>query len=284
MGALAAATLLQAEPTYPDARFLDGWRRLVLSDRKFLVMHGQVTLTLFDAEWRPGAAPPEADPVAAVVLGAESRMSLFGVARPATITRSFLDPGSRRSLEYREVKVGKSTKRMEFLDDAYRLIRTRPPAGRKRAPIGDWETFADELKPYRLPDGAPLPDGVRPHDSWALLYLVMAAQRDGGDDEFVVISKGKLLPVQVRIGDLRDNVRRVRDLATGRSRRLRLRERRLHLVPRVEDPAHAEFLSMQGEIEIWVEADTHTILEVSGSIPGAGRASLKLRAVEPAEN
>ena len=270
-----------------DSGFLNGWKRIVLADRKALVMHGQVTLSFSRILFEPGEKMAEIPPVAALVLETETRMSLFGVNKVSTSTWSTMEEATGKSLVFREIKKGKSTKEYWFREDSFQKIRTRPPEGDRNAPQVRWETFQDERIPYILPDGTALPPGTMVHDSYALLYLLTEADLSGpgGSVEFVVISKGKLVRVVLRAGGIRENRRKIRDLSTGENRWLQLRERELLLAPGEGESPEVSFLSMKGEVKIWVEEETHTLLEVSGKIPGVpGRTVLRIKAVEPKES
>lgn len=284
---LLAGTLLPAAgarlSAAADSDLLAGWKRLVLADRKALFLRGEVTLTLSPASYSPPVPAGETGSIPALLLTTESRMSIFGFQKIANKTESYLDPATNRSFEFFRIKKDRSAKRILFLEESYRQIQTRPHGEKKNIPVDRWEVFQDEVRPYRYPDGRRLEEGVALHDSFALLYLIMQADLSGPDrsQEFVVVSKGKLIRVRVRAGETRNKVRKVRDLSTGRTRRLHLREKALTLTPIGEGAEEMKFLSMKGEIEIWLEEKSQTIVEVSGEIPRVGRLELKIKAVEP---
>ncbi len=269
-----------------DSDLLAGWKKLVLADRKALFLRAEVILTLSPASYSPPVPAGEARSIPALLLTTESRMSIFGFQKVANKTESYLDPATNRSIEFFRVKKDRSAKRILFLEGFYRQIQTRPHDKKKNIPVDRWEVFQDEERLYRYPDGKPLEEGVSLHDSFALLYLIMQADLSGPDrsQEFVVLSKGKLLRVRIRAGETRNRVRKVRDLSTGKTRRLHLREKSLTLIPIGAGAEKMNFLSMKGEIEIWLEEKSQTIVEVSGEIPRVGRLELKLKAVEPGDH
>ena len=278
---LAGAGLSAAD----DSDLLGGWKRLVLADRKALFLRGEVTLALSPASYSPPVPEGETGAIPALLLTTESRMSIFGFQKVANKTESYLDPATNRSFEFFQIKKGRSAKRILFLEGSYRQIQTRPHDKKKNTPVDRWEVFQDEERPYRYPDGKPLEEGVSLHDSFALLYLIMQADLSGPDrsQEFVVLSKGNLVRIRIRAGETRNKVRKVRDLSTGKTRRLHLREEALTLTPIGAGAESAKFLSMEGEIQIWLEEKSQTIVEVSGEIPRVGRLVLKIRAVEPGD-
>ena len=78
----------------------------------------------------------------------------------------------------------------------------------------------------------------------------------------------------------RETERSFTDLATGEEMFAAVREFRLRVIP--GDPATAGegFMRMEGETEIWVEAETKTPLEISGKVPKVpGRVKLLLSAM-----
>ncbi|MBI4161140.1 MAG: hypothetical protein HY509_01680 [Acidobacteria bacterium] len=266
--------------------FANGWRKIVLSGRKALVLHGEVTLTLSTTSYELQELSSPAGPIPAVLLATESRMSLFGVPRVATRTSSYLRPPDYRSLEFIEVKEGRSAKRLLFQGGACRQVRTRPPRGRENLPVTEWEVYEDEELPLLLPGGEPLPEGTALHDSYALLFLASRTDWEGagGGGEFVVVSRGRPLRVAMRPGRRHETIRRIRNLSTGETLSRQLKEREVILAPVGDGGEETGLLAMRGEVEVWVEEGSGALLEVSGKIPDVpGRTVLKIRAFEPGE-
>ena len=97
----------------------------------------------------------------------------------------------------------------------------------------------------------------------------------------IATSKGPK-PYRVRIDETRTNNRRYRDLATGERCTITARELRLMVAPADAADGGEGFMGMKGVTEIWVEADSKTLLSISGKVPGIpGRVVLELAAMAP---
>lgn len=72
---------------------------------------------------------------------------------------------------------------------------------------------------------------------------------------------------RIAVSESREGSRTFTDLATGDEQTVQLREFRLRITPANPEQADEGFLRMEGETEIWVEAESKTPLEISGKVP-----------------
>ena len=100
-----------------------------------------------------------------------------------------------------------------------------------------------------------------------------------GDEATVRVSTSRgPVPMRIRAVSERTTRRTLTDLATGGRRTVDLRELRLRVTPLAGSPAETKgFLDMEGETELWVEARTRTLIEISGNVPNIpGRVVITL--------
>jgi len=188
---------------------------------------------------------------------------------------SEIDPVDGSTLEMVEVNPGKKAKLLRVKEDKLLLARFEPPAGGRDSTLRDWTMV--EKNHWKRPEE----DGVRPplYDFYALVgaldrFPVGAV----GDhlDLWLATSSGPL-PIRVEVVDRRRRSREIEDLAGKRKRHVRLAELRIRLKPLTDDPDQVRgFLSMQGEIELWIEARSHMLLEVRGKVPHLGEVVVLL--------
>src|SRR5206468_1673477 len=103
-----------------------------------------------------------------------------------------------------------------------------------------------------------------------LLYLERAKLRQPGDEIvlYVATSHGPE-PYRIRVSEARRSQRTFEDLSTGETKTVPVRELRLRVSPAKPGQDDEGFMKMEGETEIWVEADTRTLLEIDGEHGGA---------------
>jgi hypothetical protein len=95
---------------------------------------------------------------------------------------------------------------------------------------------------------------------------------------YVATSKGPQA-YRVSVSESRTNRRSFTDLTTGETITLPSNEFRLSVTP-ADSETDEGFLNMEGEIEIWVEAETKTLLEIVGRVPKVpGKVKLVLSAM-----
>lgn len=90
-----------------------------------------------------------------------------------------------------------------------------------------------------------------------------------GDEAVVRISTSQgPVPMKIRVTNERREHRTLTDISTGETRRFPLRELRLRVTPLTGSPSDTRgFLDMEGETELWIEATSRAVTEISGEIP-----------------
>jgi hypothetical protein len=84
---------------------------------------------------------------------------------------------------------------------------------------------------------------------------------------------------RIAVSENRTSERTFLDLKTQEKTTLPVREFRLTVSP-TDPQAEGGFLNMEGEVEIWVEAETKTLLEIVGKVPKVpGKVKLVLSAM-----
>jgi len=191
--------------------------------------------------------------------------SLLGATVAEASTTSVLDASNGRS-ELHESRSAGSARRYLFGERAYEVQRLSAEGNPDR-PLDEWSVT--ERHEFAYPADAPQSGGVR--DYYASLYgLRELALREPGDEArmWVATPRG---PAEylVLATELRPSSRELRDSRSGTSRTVELTELRLRIVP--ADPARAAegFLRTEGEVEIWVERESKTLVELSGRVAGA---------------
>jgi hypothetical protein len=168
-------------------------------------------------------------------------------------------------------------RRYRFDDEQYKVEKLKSDRGFE-APPGDWEAYFTTEHPYPTEDGRPL----RPFDYYGMLLHLreVGLDRPGDTVELYVATTGGPQPYRIEVVEERTHERSWIDLATGRPRSEKTHELRLTVTP--ADPAHAEegFLKMQGQTEIWVEAESKAPVEIAGRVPRVGHVRMKLEAMK----
>jgi hypothetical protein len=174
-----------------------------------------------------------------------------------------------------EVNPGKKAKLIRVKEEGILLSRFEPPRGRREAPLREW-TRTGKTRWERPEEGEHRPPI---YDFYALVgALDRFPVGTVGDhlDLWLATSSGPL-PIRVKVIDRRRRSREIVDLARGRTRRVTLEELRIRLKPLSDDPDKVKgFLAMQGEIELWIEARSHMLLEIRGRVPHLGEVVVLL--------
>lgn len=140
-----------------------------------------------------------------------------------------------------------------------------------RAEKGSWEISSKKEFSY--------PAKVDVFDYFGmLLFLGRVELREIGDEVVlhVATSKGPQ-PYRIKVGEVRSTERSFTDSRSGEERTVPLRELRLRIIPADPENADEGFLKMEGETELWVEAESKTPLMLSGKNPKIpGRIKLVL--------
>jgi hypothetical protein len=83
-----------------------------------------------------------------------------------------------------------------------------------------------------------------------------------------VVTSDGVVPMRIEVGQERTRQRTITDLSSGARRRVDLRELRLRFTPiGASSPKAKGFLDMEGESELWMDAESGILTEISGTIP-----------------
>jgi hypothetical protein len=255
---LAAAACVDA----PQARSpWRGWTTLRLKARSVPLLRGRVEFRLReDAGGRR--------------LETSTTASFIGATIARSETTTLLDAVTGRTKEYRSTS-HKKGRRYTFGEHGYVVEKLR----RTGEDDDGWKVTSTKKFPYPRSDD----DGRerRLYDYYGMLLGLGAVALDAPGDEVTlhVATTDGPEAYRIRVEESRRGERTFRDLKTGKMTKLPSREFRLKVAP--ADPQAAEgFLNMEGDVEIWVEAETKTLLEIVGKIPRVpGKVKLMLSAM-----
>lgn len=208
----------------------------------------------------------------------ESRATarLLGIQITRSRTRSTLDRASGLPREYVSVNPGNG-RRYLFEERRY-VVHKLEPGEDPDAPIETW--VVEERRSF---DNPPSVDGRGPApvlDYYGmLLYLRRLPLNAPGDEAslWVATSDGPRRWV-VRVGESREATRVYENLAGDEPLNLTSRELLLRIAPEDDGADARGLLGMSGEVEIWAEAETKTLIQISGKIPNVpGRVQIELK-------
>ena len=244
-------------PPAPRTSPWQGWTTLRLKAKSSLLVRGTVELR----RSREGDTARLETATSASFIGAT-------LVRSSTRTDYDTEGRTREHVAY----TTKKGRRFRFGEHAYTVEKLVPVAG--EAP---WQV--ESTKEFDYPHEGEV--AIRPSDYYSMLLCLERHELDTPGDEVVLYVAALKGPrsYRIRVQEERTTERAFTDLASGRTTRRPTREIRLSVVP--TDPQEAEgFLGMQGEAEIWVEAETKTPLEISGKVPRVpGKVRLVLAAL-----
>jgi len=235
-----------------------GWTTLRLKVKSAPLMRGSVEL-------RVSRGPDERR------LETTTRASFLGATIATSRTKTILDAKTGRPKEYTSYSKKKG-RHFVFGDSGYTVEKLRPAETDEGDP---WQVVATREFPN--------PDGDAPFlDYYGMLLQLgeLALHAPGDEVTLNIATNTGAEAYRVRVAEARDGQREIRRASTGERRTLPTRELRLEITP--ADPAAEEgFLNMEGEVEIWVEAATGTLLEIVGKIPRIpGKVKLVLDALD----
>jgi hypothetical protein len=210
-------------------------------------------------------------------LETETQAKFLGATVARAESVSVLDRATGLPSEH--VGISKRRGRRYRFDDAgYSVEKLEPPDGRD-APLDTWSVVwrKEHARPRSADGGASLPV----YDYYGMLLNLRRLDLARPGDEarvFVATTDGPAAYV-IRVVEERRMRREYALLPSGEKRTEELRELRLQIAP--ADPDSEEgFLGMAGETELWVEAESKTLLEIRGKIPGIpGQVELRVAAL-----
>jgi hypothetical protein len=255
---LAGAACVDA----PEARSpWHSWTTLRLKARSVPLLRGRVELRL-------------SEDVGGRRLETSTTASFIGARIARSETTTLLDSVTGRTKEYRSYS-SKKGRRYMFGEQGYTVEKLR----RAKRSDDDWEVTSTKEFPYPGSDDSG--QTHRLYDYYGMLLDLGAAALDAPGDEimlYVATSKGPQA-YRIRVDESRLGERTFQDLATGKKTKLPSREFRLTVAP-ADPKAEEGFLNMEGDLEIWVEAETKTLLEIVGKVPKVpGKVKLVLSAM-----
>lgn len=298
LGFAATARSASAADTPPGTQVrastaLENWSRLRYTTSKLLIFSGELTMTRSVTSDK-------------VSVRTESQARLFGSAFVESWSLSTMDRKTGRPLEFLDVRPAKKADRWRFLDDGVEHSVLKPHQGRATDPVERWKvtktetlknvdsgaspsrasltTGSSAARPGSGPTGdtAPSAGGVTSSgpggtasSQWVHDYISMIVRLADlpltkvGDQATVRVSTSRgPAPMRIRVGATRTTRRKITDLATGRSRSIEMKELRLRVTPLAGSRSDTRgFLNMEGETELWVDAATRTLIEISGNVP-----------------
>jgi hypothetical protein len=258
--ALAGAACVDApEASSPWQR----WTTLQLKAKSVPLLRGRVELRL--SEEAGGRR-----------LETSTSARFFGATIARSETSTIIDPVTGRTREYRSYS-RKKGRRYLFGEHGYTVQKLRRAQGREDD--ASWQVTSTKEFPYPRADHG---DGEsRLFDYYGMLLSLdeQALDRPGDEVTLHVATSGGPRAYRIRVVESRSGERVFRDLATGEKTTLAAREFRLTVAP--GDPESEEgFLKMEGDVEIWVEAESKTLLEIVGKVPNVpGKVKLVLAAM-----
>jgi hypothetical protein len=195
---------------------------------------------------------------------ADSNARLFGASFVKSWSLSTMDRKSGRPQEFLEVKPGEKAERWRFRDDGISHEKLRPHKSAPHEPLEAWAVSKTEM----LAGGADPAGWV--HDYIAMIVRLRELPiTKPGDQAIVRVSTNRgAVRLRISASEERTESRTFTDMATGARRSVDLRELRLRVSPLEGEPAETKgFMNMEGETELWVEATTRTLIEISGNVP-----------------
>jgi hypothetical protein len=246
----------------PEARSpWHGWTTLRLKAKSVPLLRGRVELRL-------------SEDVGERRLETSTTASFIGATIARSETTTLLDAVTGRTREYRSYSTKKG-RRYTFGERGYTVEKLR----RAERGADDWEVTSTRDFPY--PESDDSGHAHRLYDYYGMLLDLGAGALDAPGDEttlYVATSKGPQA-YRIRVDESRVGERTFRDLDTGKKTKLPSREFRLTVAP-ADPKAEEGFLNMKGDVEIWVEAETKTLLEIVGKVPKVpGKVKLVLSAM-----
>ncbi len=231
------------------------------------------------AELAAPQGPPGVQPAAERVL--EIRLDSSFLRRRSEI-RAWVDPESARALERVQRDTGSRlrTKISRYEETGIRGLRIRPERGEEDLPAERWSDRDRTFEAYGEVAGEPPPVS----DPAALIYAAAASSIDevGETERLALFVDDELVEVTIRAIELRRVAVDFERIHTcgGEAVRGPMEALRLTLETRALAPSggarEIELAGLRGRIEILLARESRLPLEISGSVPYAGRVVIRL--------
>jgi len=239
---------------------LEGWTRLRYTTNKLLVFSGELTMDRSTTGEK-------------TVVRVDSRASLLGSSFVNSWSLSSMDRKTGRPLDFLDVRPKKKAERYTFNQGGVLHETLKPRSDAPDDPMERWRVSKRETLPEAT--GAQKTSNA-PGDAsgWVHDYISMIVRlhdlplRKTGDEANVRVLTGKgPAPMRIRVSEERDMKREIADLATGKKSSVLFHELRLRVTPLAGSPSDTKgFLNMEGETELWIDAATRTVTEISGEV------------------
>ena len=225
-----------------------GWSTLQLKVKSVPFMRGQIEIRISNqADGRR--------------LETASEARFFGatIARSSSVT--LLDPANGRAKAYRNDSK-KKARNYKFTAEGYTVEKL------KRAKIRHpWRTTSTQAYDYPLAEDGLTPLPVYDYFGMILRLQVEPLSKLGDETTIHVATSSGPQAFVVSVAELRAGSRQFRRPGERTKIQVATQELRLSVAP-ADPESESGFLDMKGEIELWVEAETKTLIEIVGDVPG----------------
>jgi len=238
------------------------WNTLRLEAYSVPMLSGNVEMRLSET--------PEA-----MVLQTSTEARFLGAKIAESRTESRINLVEGRTESY--TSLSKRRGRRYTFGQASCTVERLSPVNGAQAPIEEWEITSSEEFAYPTGgDGKP----VAVFDYYGMLmHLRDADLHETGDEITVhVATSSGIAPYRIVVSEERERENTFTDLATQEPRTMTVRELRLRIIPADPERSNEGFLKMEGETELWVEADSKTLLNLKGkvrNVPGTVELALE---------
>lgn len=252
---------------------LAGWVSLTLAADKAMIFSARTTLSVAEKTHKGTGRP-------AVLFITESVARILGATGFSEKTTSWIDREKGQPIEFLQVRPGDNARRYVFLEGMVRQTNWEPPESSSSEDLEDWREVETVDRKLTFVDGTAPPSGEQLTDPYSLIYLLRHLDVAGspGGREFTTIYRRHLMRVRVVPGATRRNEREVLNESTGKTEKLKLRERSVKVTPVGEGASsYRGLLGMQGDTEIWLDEESGALLEINGEAPGFGATQVLLQ-------
>lgn len=200
-----------------------------------------------------------------------------------SVTQLWLNPTDATALQRDQNRRGKRKRwrGYRYMEEGVANLTLRPAAGEENKSPESWtdRSSGNFDYPEWLGEGALITEPA------AIFYIASAAALDEPGDriQVPVFTKNKLLLVELEVegmDQLKTDYTEVSGSGerrvNGRVDALRLSIDSRQLGPNSEE-GDFEFLGLRGDVEMWIDSTTRVPLQVSGRVPVAGKANVRLR-------
>jgi hypothetical protein len=262
---LCAASAASGPDASPAPVSWNSWRSLHLRARKMLFFTGSVRLHL-----REGAGRR--------VLTTDTHARFMGAELTRTRTETIIDAATGRTLEFRSLSPKRG--RHYLFDESGYTVRKLSPVRGADTPLEAWQVKSEQRFSYPESEREGRALDVRDYYGMILGLRELGLRRPGDEARFHVATSKGVRAYRLRVSEVREHTRAFHELGGGPKRREAVRELRLRVIPDGPGSADEGFLNMEGETELWVEAGSGTLLEITGKIPKVpGRVEVELHAI-----